>query len=105
MLILVVAGDYSGGLAAAKLMSQHQGNSVYLVYRGLMKYAQGKQEWRKDLESFMESDTIEQEQALVAHLLNSDYTGSLDDFVKSDQVAESIWSRLPPRPKRKYMIP
>jgi len=94
MLILVVAGDYSGGLSAAKLMSQHQGNSIYLVYRGLMKYAQGKQEWRKDLESFMESDTAGQEQALVAHLLNSDYTGSLDYFIKSDQVAESIWSRI-----------
>jgi tetratricopeptide (TPR) repeat protein len=94
MLILIISGDHEGGLAAIQRMSDMQGDHVYLVYRGLMKYAEGKQVWRKDLETFAEDNTTGQEAALVAHLLNKEYTGSLEDFMKSDEVVESTWGRL-----------
>ena len=94
ILILLVSGDYSGGLSAARRISELRGDRLYLVYRGLMKYAEGKQGWTKDLETFMKTDATGQEEDLVAHLLSEGYTGSLADFEKSDQAVESVWARL-----------
>lgn len=94
MLILIITGDYEGGMTAIQRLSEMQGDHVYLAYRGLMKYAEGKQGWRKDLEAFIENDTTGQEAALVAHFLNKEFTGSLEDFMKSDAVVESTWGRL-----------
>ncbi|TNF48839.1 hypothetical protein EP232_02020 [bacterium] len=94
VLILIISGDYDGGLAAMQRMSEMQGDRVYLAYRALMKYAQGDPSWKKDLQTFSKDDSTGQEAVLVAHLLDKGYTGSLEDFTKSDEIVESTWARL-----------
>ncbi|UCG37709.1 MAG: tetratricopeptide repeat protein [bacterium] len=94
IVILTVAGDHAGALAAMERSEEHRKGGSDKVFRALKGLAEGREEWKKALDAYPEKDGSAQEDELARFLLSEQFRGDFEGFSVAEEKAQSPWARL-----------